>query len=129
MPNAQCPMQVFRFVKMTAGPWLRWGFTHPSWYWLTAAAAGVKTGGTLVYSVCTITPTETTGVVNEFLKARPEFKLDPFPHPIHKTPTNGTLLIWPEESDSDAMFIARMVRTSETKAKKLAPPKDNPVNT
>ena len=96
---------------------------------LTAAAAGVKTGGTLVYSVCTITPTETTGVVNEFLKARPEFKLDPFPHPIHKTPTNGTLLIWPEESDSDAMFIARMVRTSETKAKKLAPPKDNPVNT
>ena len=27
------------------------------------------------------------------------------------TPTDGTLLIWPQESDNDAMFIARMVRS------------------
>lgn len=78
---------------------------------LRAAAAGVRPGGTLVYSVCTLTIAETQGVLRPFLAERPEFKLDPFPHPLTSEPTDGTLLIWPQESDSDAMFIARMVRT------------------
>jgi 16S rRNA (cytosine967-C5)-methyltransferase len=78
---------------------------------LRAAAAGVKPGGTLVYSVCTLTPAETTGVVRPFLAERPEFQLDPFPHPLSGAPTDGTMLIWPQESDNDAMFVARMVRT------------------
>ena len=97
---------------------------------LNAAAPGVKPGGTLVYSVCTITPTETTGVVNEFLQAHPGFKLDPFEHPLLKTPTNGTLLIWPGESDTDAMFVARMVKTSSPKiARTKETPKENPAIT
>ena len=54
---------------------------------------------------------ETQGVVKAFLAANPKFKLDPFPHPIQGTPTDGTLAIWPQESDTDAMYIARMVRT------------------
>lgn len=78
---------------------------------LRAAAAGVRPGGTLVYSVCTLTLAETQGVLRPFLSERPEFQLDPFPHPITGEPTDGTLLIWPQESDTDAMFIARMVRT------------------
>jgi 16S rRNA (cytosine967-C5)-methyltransferase len=77
---------------------------------LRAAAAGVKPGGTLVYSVCTLTPAETTGVVRPFLAERPEFQLDPFPHPLSGAPTDGTMLIWPQESDNDAMFVARMIR-------------------
>ncbi|MBV8610582.1 MAG: hypothetical protein JO034_24400 [Singulisphaera sp.] len=76
---------------------------------LHAAAAGVKPGGTLVYSVCTLTPTETQGVVRGFLDAHPEFRLDPFPHPLADAPTNGTLLIWPQDADTDAVFVARMV--------------------
>jgi len=77
---------------------------------LQTASAGVKAGGTLVYSVCTMTPAETTGVVRDFLKANPQFQLDPFPHPLHNdTKTDGTVLIWPQDFDSDAMFIARMV--------------------
>jgi 16S rRNA (cytosine967-C5)-methyltransferase len=79
---------------------------------LAAASAGVRPGGTLVYSVCTLTLKETQGVIQAFLESHPEFQLDPFPHPFDGTPTNGTLQIWPQEADSDAMFIARMVRTS-----------------
>jgi 16S rRNA (cytosine967-C5)-methyltransferase len=79
---------------------------------LSAASAGVRRGGTLVYSVCTLTLKETQGVVKSFLEHHPDFHLDPFPHPFDASPTNGTLLIWPQEADSDAMFIARMVRTA-----------------
>jgi 16S rRNA (cytosine967-C5)-methyltransferase len=79
---------------------------------LRAASAGVKPGGTLVYSVCTLTPTETVVVIRNFLDAHPEFQLDPFSHPLNNTPTDGTLLIWPQDADTDAMFIARMVRAA-----------------
>jgi 16S rRNA (cytosine967-C5)-methyltransferase len=79
---------------------------------LRSASAGVRVGGTLVYSVCTLTPTETTGVVQQFLDSNPNFKLDPFTHPLTGEETTGTLQIWPQESDSDAMFIARMIRVS-----------------
>ena len=74
------------------------------------AAAGVRPGGTLAYSVCTVTPSETLGVVRAFLEAHPSFKLDPFPHPLEGSATDGSLLIWPQDADTDAMFIARMVR-------------------
>ena len=77
---------------------------------LNTACAGVKPGGTLVYSVCTVTIAETQGVVQSFLEAHPEFQLDPFPHPFQDGTTNGTVQIWPQEADSDAMFVARMVR-------------------
>ncbi len=77
---------------------------------LRAASFAVKTGGTLVYSVCTLTPAETTGVMQRFLEDSPEFRIDPFPHPFSGEPTKGTLQIWPQDSDSDAMFIARMIR-------------------
>ncbi len=77
---------------------------------LNTAAGGVRTGGTLVYSVCTVTPSETTHVIRSFLEAHDGFRLDPFPHPLTGDETDGTLLIWPQEADNDAMFIARMVR-------------------
>ncbi len=79
---------------------------------LRAAAAGVKKGGSLVYSVCTLTPAETTGVIRPFLAERPDFRLDPFPHPLTGVATDGTTLLWPQEADNDAMFVASMVRSS-----------------
>jgi 16S rRNA (cytosine967-C5)-methyltransferase len=78
---------------------------------LDAASAGVKPGGALVYSVCTLTPAETIGVIRPFLGAHADFRLDPFPHPLTESPTDGTLLIWPQDADTDATFIARMIRT------------------
>lgn len=79
---------------------------------LQAASAGVKTGGVLIYSVCTLTLAETQQVIRAFLDANPEFQLDPFADPLTGVPTDGTRTIWPQEADSDAMFIARMIRTS-----------------
>jgi 16S rRNA (cytosine967-C5)-methyltransferase len=79
---------------------------------LQAASAGVKPGGTLVYSVCTMTVAETQGVVSSFLEAQPGFQLEPFPNPLDGSLTNGTLQIWPQDADCDAMFIARWVRIS-----------------
>jgi 16S rRNA (cytosine967-C5)-methyltransferase len=79
---------------------------------LTAASAGVKPGGTLVYSVCTLTIAETQGVVSKFLESNPSFRLESFPHPLNATATDGTLQIWPQDADCDAMFIARYIRIS-----------------
>lgn len=79
---------------------------------LNAASAGVRVGGTLVYSVCTLTPLETTIVVGRFLESHPGFRLDPFPHPLTGEDTDGRVQIWPQDADNDAMFVARMVRTS-----------------
>jgi 16S rRNA (cytosine967-C5)-methyltransferase len=79
---------------------------------LAAAAPGVRPGGILVYSVCTVTLGETQQVIRSFLESHPSFRLDPFPHPLASTSTDGTLLIWPQEFDSDAMFVARMIRSA-----------------
>jgi 16S rRNA (cytosine967-C5)-methyltransferase len=79
---------------------------------LQVASAGVKVGGCLVYSVCTFTHAETRDALTQFLQSHPNYQLDPFSSPISGSETDGTLQIWPEEADQDAMFVARMVRTS-----------------
>ena len=102
-------------------PDARWTLDHESigrlaetqFKLLEIASKGVKPGGVLMYSVCTLTPRETTGVVGRFLEASPGFRLDPFPHPLLGSPCDGKLQIWPQEADTDAMFIARMIRVGE----------------
>jgi 16S rRNA (cytosine967-C5)-methyltransferase len=77
---------------------------------LALASEGVRAGGTLVYTVATVTRSETVDVVQSFLGAHPEFALEPFPHPLEEGTTGGMLQIWPQTHDSEARFIARMVR-------------------
>jgi 16S rRNA (cytosine967-C5)-methyltransferase len=77
---------------------------------LDAASAAVRPGGTLIYSVATTTVIETRDVVTTFLGAHPEFRLDPFRHPLEESTTAGTLQLWPHLHDCEARFIARMVR-------------------
>ncbi len=79
---------------------------------LRAAAAGVSPGGTLVYSVCTLTVTETQGVLPDSSPSSPSSSSTPSPTPSSAESTDGTLLIWPQESDTDGMFIARMIRAA-----------------
>ena len=80
---------------------------------LHAAAAGVRPGGTLLYSVCTLTPTETTRRHPPLPRNPPRLPARPLSPSLYRpAPTDGTLLIWPQDADTDAMFIARMVRTS-----------------
>ncbi len=71
----------------------------------------MRPGGTLVYSVCTLTLPETEEVVRSFLDANPAFQLDPFPNPLTGEETDGSLRIWPQDTDSDGMYIARLIRT------------------
>jgi 16S rRNA (cytosine967-C5)-methyltransferase len=83
--------------------------------WLDIASNAVKPGGTLVYTVATVTQSETAGVVNSFLAAHPDFTLQPFPHPLEDAKTAGTLQLWPQIHDGDARFIARFIRVAKSK--------------
>ena len=77
---------------------------------LARAADGVKSGGRLVYAVCTITRAETDDVVDAFLAERHDFAPATALHPLTGEPTDGRIWIWPWLADSDAMFIATFGR-------------------
>jgi 16S rRNA (cytosine967-C5)-methyltransferase len=65
---------------------------------LDAAAARVRTGGVVVYSVCTISPREGPQQVDSFLGRHPE---------LHESSRRQTL---PHRDGTDGFFIARMER-------------------
>jgi 16S rRNA (cytosine967-C5)-methyltransferase len=97
---------------------------------LEAASSGVRAGGTLVYTVLTVTRFETVEVIDAFLRSHPEFRLDAFPHPLQEVPPAATIQLWPQVHDGDARFIARLIREpgnppareKEKKARRLASP-------
>lgn len=66
----------------------------------------LKSGGTLVYSTCTINPAENKNIVESFLKAHPEFSLCPFR--AGAVISDGMLEIMPYEYDTDGFFIAKL---------------------
>ncbi|WP_165249796.1 RsmB/NOP family class I SAM-dependent RNA methyltransferase [Paludisphaera soli] len=80
---------------------------------LSLAATAVRPGGTLVYTVGTVTLRETQGLINEFLAEHPGFRLDPFPHPLEEGETTGMLQLWPQAHDCEARFLARLVRSTK----------------
>jgi 16S rRNA (cytosine967-C5)-methyltransferase len=65
---------------------------------LAAGAAAVGAGGTLVYSVCTISALEGDGVVDRFVRENPEFVVD------------ERLQLLPHRDGTDGFFIARLRR-------------------
>lgn len=81
---------------------------------LDVASTRVKIGGTLVYTVPTLTRPETSGVVEAFLEQHGGYQLQPFPHPLEDTTTGGTVTLWPHLHDGDGRFIARIVRTTSS---------------
>jgi 16S rRNA (cytosine967-C5)-methyltransferase len=74
---------------------------------LRLAAASVKAGGRLVYSVCTLTRSETTDVADGFSSGHPEF--EPQPLPISSSVSRTALL--PQDLDANGMFIASWRRS------------------
>lgn len=76
---------------------------------LTHAAKSVKPGGKLIFSVCTLTKAETTGVMEHFNSTQPEFE----PMALPELKSNGralaagsSLTIWPQDMGGNGMFIA-----------------------
>ena len=68
---------------------------------LRAGAAALRPGGTLVYSVCTISRAEADDVVDAFVAEHPEFSVE------------SRWQLMPSTDGTDGFFIARP-RTSET---------------
>ncbi len=79
---------------------------------LQICARHVRPGGRLVYAVCTLTAAETSGVIEGYLAARPDFRLEPLPHPLTGAPTPGLVWIWPWEGACNGMFIAVLRKTA-----------------
>ncbi|GGL76654.1 16S rRNA m5C967 methyltransferase [Deinococcus aerolatus] len=81
---------------------------------LPNAAALVAPGGTLVYSVCSVTPQEGPEVVAGFLAGHPEFVAEAVPGlEVPHVPAGDGLLTVPE-GGIDGFFIARLRRRPET---------------
>jgi 16S rRNA (cytosine967-C5)-methyltransferase len=64
------------------------------------AAAALRNEGRLIYSVCTLTRSETTAVADAFSAAHPELE----PHPLFGA--EPRLMLWPHELNANGMFIA-----------------------
>ncbi|HRE80538.1 MAG TPA: RsmB/NOP family class I SAM-dependent RNA methyltransferase [Opitutaceae bacterium] len=70
---------------------------------LDSVAASLKSGGRLVYAVCTLTRSETTAVADQFTQTHPEFTPTPiFPGVVDDTQQT----LWPHELEANGMFLA-----------------------
>jgi 16S rRNA (cytosine967-C5)-methyltransferase len=70
---------------------------------LGQVAPGVKPNGRLIYAVCTLTRAETSGVVEAFSAAHPDFALEPaWPGAT----ANPGVFLWPPVLNANGMFVA-----------------------
>ena len=77
---------------------------------LEAAAAPVRPGGLLVYSVCSFEPEETEAVASAFSRAHPEFALESGAAPAELRSGPGILYLLPQRHGVDGGFVARWRR-------------------
>lgn len=77
---------------------------------LETASRYVRPGGTLVYSTCTLEPSENGGVVEAFLAAHPEFQPVSLKELFPNKPSaeSGQVTLMPHEDGTDGFFIAKM---------------------
>jgi 16S rRNA (cytosine967-C5)-methyltransferase len=74
---------------------------------LAHAAPSVKVGGRLVYAVCTLTRSETTGVADAFTAAHADFEPTPLAISAAASPRIALL---PQDLEANGMFIASWKR-------------------
>jgi 16S rRNA (cytosine967-C5)-methyltransferase len=78
---------------------------------LEGLAERVAEGGVLIYATCSLEPEENEDVVNGFLAAHAEFRLDPIGARVPAAIADGPWLVTrPWADDADGMFAARLVR-------------------
>lgn len=73
---------------------------------LNRVAGSLKPGGRLVYAVCTLTRSETTGVADAFSAAHPELASVPVSGPAESG------FLWPQTLNANGMFIAMWRRST-----------------
>ena len=80
---------------------------------LERVAGSLKPGGRLIYSVCTLTRSETTAVADAFSAAHPELEPAPLPSlvaaladPASSAANPAHALLWPHALNANGMFIA-----------------------
>lgn len=77
---------------------------------LENASTYVRSGGTLIYSTCTVLPEENEAVTEEFLAKHIDFTLDSFTLPLPVGSRKGHLTLWPQRYGTDGFYICRMRR-------------------
>lgn len=73
---------------------------------LAHAANAVKSEGKLIYAVCTLTESETAGVVRAFDETQPDFQPLPLSNPFRAAAPVHGLWLWPQETGGNGMFVA-----------------------
>lgn len=76
---------------------------------LNASCAYVKSGGTLVYSTCTLNPDENEKIFTRFLREHSEFSPRDFSFG-DKVSSEGMTTFFPDEGEYDGFFVARARR-------------------
>jgi 16S rRNA (cytosine967-C5)-methyltransferase len=88
---------------------------------LQAAVAGVRPGGRVLYTTCTLEPEETDGVVDRLLAlggARPEPWGDRLPAPLRALEDPpGRLRLWGPRTGTDGFFYALLRRRGDAPAR------------
>lgn len=101
-------------IKYRHGPEDIRGLNRTQLAILTACSRYVKPGGRLMYCTCTFLKEENEDVVEAFLRAHPDFALDPFtdllPDALKARGAAGMLQLWPHRDKSDGFFMARLRR-------------------
>ncbi|MTI67596.1 MAG: 16S rRNA (cytosine(967)-C(5))-methyltransferase RsmB [Firmicutes bacterium] len=77
---------------------------------LINASKYLKTGGTLIYSTCTIENKENLELINTFIKEKQNYKLESFSNLVNidESTTKGYLQMYPNIHSTDGFFIAKL---------------------
>ncbi len=78
---------------------------------LSSVSGALKVGGILVYSTCTLNPSENEEIVKRFLDGHPEFSPVDF-SVADISSHSGTVTLLPHEHKTDGFFIAKLRKES-----------------
>ena len=122
---------MFRKNESATKSWEAYGVQHCASLQrmiLEDAVTLLKSDGMILYSTCTFSPEENEGMMDEFLKKHPDFKvvpLEPVGGIMHGRPEfiqadetlSGALRLWPHHLEGEGHFVCLLQRTGGTSGK------------